>query len=84
MASSTTEADIEAQTGVVAALPANNAGTLSTDIKTDITPNPQPSPNHNPRVTNTNDPPSRNPLASQAAKNLEVLRGILTCPIHGL
>ena len=68
--------DLEAQTGVVTdPLSANNAGAPSTDI----TPNPQPPPSHNPRVTNTNDPPN-----AQTAKNLEVQRGILTCPIHGL
>ena len=67
--------DLEAQTGVVTDPPStNNAGAPSTDS----TPNPQPPPNHNPRVTNTNDPPNE-----QTAKNLEVQRGILTCPIHG-
>ena len=76
MVSSTAEADIEAQTRVVTdPLATNNAGVPSTDI----TPNPQPPPNHNPRLTNTNDPPN-----AQTAKNLEVQRGILTCPIHGL
>ena len=74
MVSSTAEADLESQTRVVTdPLPTNNAGAPSTDI----TPNPQPPPNHNPRLTN-------DPSNAQAAKNLEVQRGILTCPIHGL
>ena len=81
MALSTAEADIEAQIGVVTdPLPANNADALSTDI----TPNPLPPPNHDLQVTYTNDPPNGNPPASQTAKNLEVQRGTLTCPIHDL
>ena len=81
MDSSTTEADIEAQTSVVTALPANNA--LAGASSTDITPNdPQPPPNHNPRVINTNNPANRNTLASQPANNLEGLQGTFTCPTH--
>ena len=78
MVSSTAEADLEAQTRVVTdPLPANNAGIPLTDI----TPNAQPSPNHDPQVTNTNDPSN-----AQTAKNLEIQRGILACPrlIHNL
>ena len=81
MASSTAEADIEAQSGLVTdPPPANNAGAPSTDI----TPNPQPPLNHDLQATNTNDPPNGNPPASQTAKNLEVQRSTLTCSIHDI
>ena len=79
MASSTVEADIEAQTsvimtGVTEPLTANNAGT----------PNSQLSLNRDHQITNPNDPPNENPPLPQTTKNVEVQRGILTCPIHEL